>query len=619
MEDAMAETSTLPRQIEKFAAERPDRKALVEMGPNGEWVSTTWSGYWDSVRNLAKALIALGVQPGDGVALIGNNRRDWVICQMGISAAAAVPAPIYVTNTIEQVAYIVKHCRAKVAICDGQEQLDKYLAALDRGLIDVEHIITMDPVESDRGMVMSLADAISRGSREPDGEVERRMAAAKPDDLALLIYTSGTTGVPKGAMVTHRGIEAMARALIETYPEMREIDPGRYVSYLPLCHVAEQIFTNFVGLTVATETYFCADLAKIKDHLVAARPHLFFAVPRVWEKFEAALTANLLSATGIKAKLAAWARRVELESFKRSVETGKEVDTFQRRLANKLVISKIKSAIGLDQLLGAGSGAAPAAHSTLEFFASIGIPIHEGFGMTETTGMATANPLGRPRFGTVGQPLPGVEVRIAEDGEILLRGANMVSGYLYMPDKSKELWTDDGWLRTGDLGAIDEAGFLSITGRKKDLLITAGGKNVAPAEMENHLQGIPGVGQAVVVGDRQPYLCAVLALEEEALPDLCQAAGVPVASLADVAKNEKVRAFLADRVESDCNAKVARYQTIKKFEVLPHMLSVEGGELTPTMKVKRNVINDKYKAIIDGMYASGATSPEARQPAPPVQ
>jgi long-chain acyl-CoA synthetase len=614
----MAKTWTLPRQIAKFAAERPDRKALVEMSPDGNWVSTTWSEYWDAVRGLAKALIGLGVQPGDGVALIGNNRSDWVIAQMGISAAGAVPAPIYVTNTVEQVAYIVKHCRAKVAICDSQAQLDKYLLALDRGLIDVEHIITMDPVDAGREMVITLADAIARGSEEGDAEVERRMAAAKPDDLALLIYTSGTTGVPKGAMCSHRGIEAMGQALIETYPEMMEIDPSRYVSYLPLCHVAEQVFTNFVGLRVGSETYFCSDLAKIKDHLVAARPHLFFAVPRVWEKFEAALTTNLLSATGMKAKLAAWARRVELESFKRSVETGDAVDTFQRRLANKLVISKIKSAIGLDQLLGAGSGAAPAAHSTLEFFASIGVPIHEGFGMTETTGMATANPLGRPRFGTVGQPLPGVQVRIAEDGEILLRGANMVSGYLYMPDMTKELWTEDGWLRTGDLGAIDDDGFLSITGRKKDLLITAGGKNVAPAEMENHLQGIPGVGQAVVVGDRQPYLCAILALEEEALPDLCRAAGVPVAPLGEIAKNAKVRAFLADRVESDCNAKVARYQTIKKFEVLPHMLSVDGGELTPTMKVKRNVINEKYKGLIDGMYAADASKPVRAQQAPPA-
>ncbi len=613
----MSETWTLPGRIAELAAERPDQTALNEVGPDGEWVASTWSEYWDAVRKLGKGLIALGSKPGDAVALIGNNRRDWVISQMGISVAAGVPAPIYTTNTVDQVAYIVKHCGAKIAICDTRQQLDKYLAAVDRGLIDVQHIITMDEVEHERDIVTSLADVIARGSAEPDVELDRRMAAVKPDDLALLIYTSGTTGVPKGAMCTHKGIAAMGKSFIDTYPQMLEIDPSRYLSYLPLCHVAEQAMTNFMGLRAANETYFCADLAKVKDHLAVARPHLFFAVPRVWEKFEAALSGAFAQSTGLKAKLTAWARRVELESVKRSIETGKPVDSFQRRLANKLVISKITSAIGLEDLLGAGSGAAPAAESTLEFFASIGILIHEGFGMTETTGMATANPLGRPKFGSVGKALPGVEIKIADDGEILLRGPNMVAGYLDMPEETAALWTDDGWMRTGDLGALDEDGFLDITGRKKDLLITAGGKNVAPAEMESYLQSIPGVGQAVVVGDRQPYLCAILALEEEALPDLCKAAGVPTAPLADIASNERVRAFLADRVEADCNSKVARYQTIKKFEVLPHMLSVDGGELTPTMKVKRNIINDKYKAIIDAMYASGAAdAAKAQRPSP---
>ena len=598
----MNKTWTLPGQIARLARERPDRKALIEMGPDGDWVSTSWGEYWQTVRDLAKGLISLGMQSGDGVALVGNNRRDWVISQMGISAATGVPAPIYVTNTVDQVAYIINHCRAKIVICDNQEQLNKLLSALDRDLIKPEHIITMDALDSEHAMVTSLADVIVRGSSEPGNELDRRMAAVQPDDLALLIYTSGTTGVPKGAMCTHRGIETVGRAFIDTYPLNPEIDPGRYVSYLPLCHAAEQAFTNFVGLRSASETYFCADLTKIKDYLLTARPHIFFAVPRVWEKFEASLGAELTKAVGLKAKLAMWARRVELESAKQSMETGEVVNTFQRRLANTLVISKIKSAIGLDELIVAGSGAAPAALSTLKFFASVGILIHEGFGMSETNAMATFQPLGMPRFGTVGQALPGVEIRIADDGEILLRGPNMVPGYLYMPDKSNALYTDDGWMRTGDLGTLDEDGFLSITGRIKDLLITAGGKNIAPAEMENHLQGIPGVGQAIVVGDRQPYLCAILALEEETLPGLCKAAGVPVGPLAEIASNEKVRAFLADRIESDCNSKVARYQTIKKFEVLPHLLSVEGGELTPTMKVKRNIINVKYKAIIDGMY-----------------
>jgi len=599
----MNETWTLPGQIARLAVERPDRKALVEMGPDGRWVSTSWGEYWRAVHDLAKGLILLGMQSGDGVALVGNNRRDWVISQMGISAASGVPAPIYVTNTVDQMAYIVNHCRARVAICDNQEQLHKYLTALDSGLIELEHIITMDELDCQHPMVTSLAEVIVRGRSEPDDELNRRMAAVEPDDLALLVYTSGTTGVPKGAMCTHRGIDAMGQAFIDVLPQMLEIDPSRWVSYLPLCHAAEQAGTNFMGLLAANETYFCPDLAKIKDFLVAARPHFFFGAPRVWEKFEAALRAKLSAATGVKAMLAKWAMRVELEGARRSMETGKVVDTFKRRVANTLVISKIQQAIGLDQLIGAASGAAPTALSTLEFFASIGILIHEDYGMTEATGLATVQPLGMPRFGSVGQALPGVEVCIADDGEVLLRGPSMVSGYLHMPDESAALYTDDGWMRTGDLGTVDSDGFLSITGRKKDLLITAGGENVAPVAIESLLQGIPGVGQAVVVGDRQPYLCAILALEEEALPYLCKAAGVPVAPLAEIARNKRVIAFLNDRVESDCNSRVARYQTIKKFKVLAHMLSVEGGELTPTMKVKRNIINTKYKAIIDGMYA----------------
>ena len=308
------------------------------------------------------------------MALIGNNRRDWVISQMGISAAAAVPAPIYVTNTVDQVAYIVKHCRAKVAICDQQDQLDKYLAALDRGLIELDHIITMDPIESER----DNRDLTCRRhrSRRPgaDDEVERRMAAVQPDDLALLIYTSGTTGVPKGAMCTHRGIDAMGQAFVETYPELIEIDPSRYVSYLPSVPRRRADVHQLHGAARGQRNVLLCRPGEDQGPPGGGASAFFFAVPRVWEKFEAALGANLLTATGLKAKLTEWARRVELESSRASIETGKEVDTFQRRLANKLVISKIKSAIGLDELVGAGSGAAPAALSTLEFFASIGVP-----------------------------------------------------------------------------------------------------------------------------------------------------------------------------------------------------------------------------------------------------
>jgi long-chain acyl-CoA synthetase len=341
---------------------------------------------------------------------------------------------------------------------------------------------------------------------------------------------------------------------------------------------------------------------------------MFLAVPRVWEKFEAALRGRLAEATGLKAKLASWARTTELEAFKRELETGRPISSLPRNLANKLVISKIKGALGLDQLQGAFSGAAPISVSTLEFFASLGIPIHECYGMTETTAVATAPPHGRPRFGTIGKALPGVQVKIADDGEIMLKGDNMVKGYLRLPDKTAELYDEDGWMHTGDLGSIDEAGYITITGRKKDLIITAGGKNVAPAEMEGYLQSIPGVGQAVVVGDRQPYLSALIVLDPEALPELEVASQVSgLTDVATAARHPEVKAYIEQEMQQVCNAKVARYQTIKKIQILPHIFSVDGGELTPTLKVKRNIVNEKYAREIAAFYEGGAqVAPQPR-------
>jgi long-subunit acyl-CoA synthetase (AMP-forming) len=439
-----------------------------------------------------------------------------------------------------------------------------------------------------------------------DVDLDARLDAVKMDDVALLIYTSGTTGLPKGAMLTYRGIELIANAVREVFASLLETKT-RMVSYLPLCHAAEQGMTNFTGLAAQSETYFCSDLTRIKDFLVEVHPTLFLAVPRVWEKFEAALRGKLAEATGIKAKLASWARKTELEAFKKESETGQPVSSFSRSLANKLVISKIKEALGLDELQVALSGAAPISVSTLEFFASIGLPIHEGYGMTETSAFASVQPYGKLKFGTIGKPLPGVEAMIAEDGEIMLKGINMVKGYLRLPEKTAELYDEEGWMHTGDLGAIDADGYISITGRKKDLIITAGGKNVAPAEMEGYLQSIAGVGQAVVVGDRQPYLSALIVLDPEALPELEVASQIrDLSDVATAARNPKVKRFIEEEMELACNSKVARYQTIKKIHILPSVFSVDGGELTPTLKVKRNIVNEKYASEIAAFYAEGA-------------
>ena len=593
---------TMLSRIEGWAKSNGGDAAIHDRNPDGTWANTTWAGYWASIRRVGKGLMALGLQPNDCVAIVGANRRDWVICQHGINAAQGVPAPLYTTLLPEQMEYIIGNAQSKIVICDDQTQLDKYIS-IAKGESTIEHIVTMDDLGSSDPRVITLAALMEKGDSVDDAELDARLAAVQMDDVALLIYTSGTTGLPKGAMLTHRGIDLIANAVAEVFPSLLETKT-RAVSYLPLCHAAEQGMTNFAGLMVQAETYYCSDLTQIKDYLGEVHPTLFLAVPRVWEKFEAALRGKLAEATGIKAKLASWARQTELDAFKQEAATGRPVSSFSRNLANKLVISKIKDALGLDQLQVALSGAAPISVSTLEFFASIGLPIHEGYGMTETTAFASVQPYGKLRLGTIGKPLPGVEAMIADDGEILLKGINMVKGYLRLPEKTAELYDEEGWMHTGDLGAIDEDGYISITGRKKDLIITAAGKNVAPAEMEGHLQSIAGVGQAVVVGDRQPYLSALIVLDPEALPELEVASQISgLSDVATAARNPDVNRYIEEEMQEVCNSKVARYQTIKKIRILPTVFSVDGGELTPTLKVKRNIVNEKYASEIAAFYA----------------
>ncbi|MBX3274003.1 MAG: long-chain fatty acid--CoA ligase [Sandaracinaceae bacterium] len=599
----MTDRKTLVDQLAGWAAKRPDRQAIATK-VDGAWKTHTWSEYWTAVRETAKGLIALGHEVGECVAIVGDNRSEWVICQFGIMAARGVPAPIYTTNTEEQTAYIVSHSRAKIAICDGAAQLAKYLTCLEKGLMSVDKIVTMDALESKDERVMSLEALRALGREQDDAALEERLAALTEDETALLIYTSGTTGVPKAVTLEHGGMVMIGDSIIERMPPFAEEGVYRSVSYLPLCHVAEQLFTNFMHLNTGGQVYFCPDLKQIKDYLGDVRPTLFLGVPRVWEKFQAALEAKLAETGGLKGWLVGWARNKELACFKEEVATGRKVTGMGRNFANK-ILGGVREKLGLDQLIAAATGAAPISVGTLEFFASLGITIYEGFGMSETTGVATCGTFGKPRFGTVGTALAGVTVKIAEDGEILLKGRNMTRGYLHMPDKTEELIDPEGWLHTGDLGSLDEEGNLRITGRKKDLIITAGGKNVAPAEMEAYIKQIPGVGQAVVVGDRQAYLAALITLDPEGLPELTSKLGIANDGIAKIAKSAEVKKYLTAQIESECNAKVARYQTIKKFEVLPVEFSVEGDELTPTMKIKRNVVNEKYAANIAALYAGG--------------
>ncbi|MCA9521869.1 MAG: AMP-binding protein, partial [Myxococcales bacterium] len=448
----MGKRHTLVHQLADWAERRPDQPAIHGKDSSGSWKSYTWKEYYHTVRRVGRGLIALGAEHAECVAIVGDNRTEWVLSQFGMMGVGCVPAPIYPTNTPEQVAHILTNSEAKIAICDGAVQLEKFLEIHNSGMAKLTKIVTMDPIASDAEMVISFEQLLELGDGVVDAEFDARLEAIDPDETGLLIYTSGTTGVSKGVQLTNKGLVLIGKALVDRFPEFRE--PGRYVviSYLPLCHAAEQLFTNLMHLDTGGQCYFCGDLKQIKDFLTEVRPTVFLGVPRVWEKFEAALRSKLALATGIKAKLASWAMRTELEQFKRSVDAGEEIGSFKRRVANKLVIGKVKAALGLDRLIVAATGAAPISVATQEFFASLGICIYEGYGMSETTGVATVTRPKKPRFGTVGTPLDGVEVKIGDDGEILLKGETMTRGYLRMPEETEELLDDEGWLHTGDLG-----------------------------------------------------------------------------------------------------------------------------------------------------------------------
>ncbi len=596
---------TLVHRIASWAQDRRDTPALHDRSASGEWVSLTWAEYWTAVRETAKGLIALGHTAGECVAIVGANQSEWVIAQFGIMAARGVPAPIYVTNTAEQMAYIVKHSRARLAFVGDAEQLGKFREGIAAGWMELESILTLNPLEDG---LMTLSGLRALGREQDDAELDARLDALTDQETALLIYTSGTTGVPKAVTLNHRGMIQCGEGVVTHFPELKaQSESYRSVSYLPLCHIAEQVFTNLLHIVTGGKVFFCPDLKEIKDFLVSVRPTIFLGVPRVWEKFQAVLEGKLSAQTGFKGWLTAWALRTELAAFREETSTGRPASSLGRTLANKLVISKVKSALGLQDLAASATGAAPIGVETLEFFASLGITVYEGYGMSETTGIATCPVAGRPRFGTVGIALPGVELKIAEDGEVLMRGEMMTREYLHMPEQTAELLDADGWLHSGDLGSLDADGYLQITGRKKDLIITAGGKNVAPIELESYIKSIPGVGQAVVVGDRQPYLCALVTLDAESLHEIETRLGLS-GDLSTLAARPEVSAYIQAEIETRCNAKVARYQTIKKIDVLLTEFTVETGELTPTMKIKRNVVSEKYRDAIAAFYVGGTPS-----------
>lgn len=562
---------------------------------DGQWHALDWRAYRERVRATARGLMALGLGAGEHVVIIGFNRVEWFLADLGAIAAGGVPAGIYTTSSPEQCEWIARHCDARIAVVENEEHLAKFLAVRDR-LPALRAIVLMEG-ESDDPTVWAWPRMIALGATVPESRLEERLAAQRADDVCTLIYTSGTTGEPKAVMLTHDNLTWTAEAA----GKLIAIAPGDdAISYLPLSHIAEQITTLHGAMQHGACTWFAESMEKLGDNLREVRPHYFLGVPRVWEKMMERMQAAGASAPPAKRKLVRWARDLGLAGGYATQAGGRPPTLYA--VADALVFRKVRRAIGLDRARVLVTSAAPIAVSTLEFFLSLGMPICEVYGMSECTGPATISVPGAYHTGRAGRALPGTELRIAADGEICMRGRHVFAGYFNDSAGTADALDSDGWLHSGDIGTIDEFGYLRITDRKKELIITAGGENVAPQFVEGQLKSIPVVSQAVAVGDRQRYIAVLLTLDPQKIPLVAAEVGSPARDLMTAIQDERFLAYLQREIDR-VNARLARVQAVKRFAVIPNEFSIEGGELTPTMKLRRRVIAEKYGKEIAELYS----------------
>jgi long-subunit acyl-CoA synthetase (AMP-forming) len=586
-------TRTIPEVLDDVARLHGDGSAM-RVKRDGAWRETTWTEARAEARRIGRALIALGVQAGQGVVILGFNAPEWVLADVGAILAGACPAGIYTTSSKEQCQYVAHHCDAVVAFVDTREQAEKLLSEKER--LPALRTIVQWLGEPALG-VLRWSDLLALGDESHDAELALRIQAWKPDDVCTLIYTSGTTGNPKAVMISHHNLTWVAETTV-ALNAWSAADAG--ISYLPLSHIAEQILTIHGPMLAGSQITFAESVETMASTLAEARPTLFFGVPRVWEKIQAKMEAAGAASPPLRRRMARWARGVGLAGGYAS-QTGKGMP-LTYGLAKQLVFSKVRARLGLDRATLCVTSAAPISRSTLEFFLSLGIPILEVYGQSECTGPATVSTPARYRTGKAGWVLPGTEMKIADDGEVLIRGPHVFKGYLKDPEATAAAIDPDGWLHSGDIGAFDADGLLAITDRKKELLITSGGENVSPQAVEGQLLGIPVVAQAVVVGDRRKYLAALLTLDPERVAKEAEAAGSPARDVTTAATCATFRAHLKRQIDA-VNEKLARVQTVKTFVILPAELTVAGGELTPTMKLKRRVILAKYAKEIETLYA----------------
>jgi long-chain acyl-CoA synthetase len=593
MEERGTHSATLADLLPRAAEMYGDMPA-VRFKEGDEWVSRSFREVEETVRPLALGLVGLGVEKGDKVSILGNTRPEWSYCDFAALSIGAVVVPIYQTNSPEECQYVLENSDAKVVLVEDDEQLDKIRQIRDR-LPMLEHVIRMTGSSDDAISLEDLAGRAGGGAVE----WEQRWSSVTKADVCTFIYTSGTTGPPKGCVITHGNYRSMLDMVNET--SVIEEEDVTYL-YLPLAHsfaLLIQLGSFDLGATLA---YWERDPLKILPNLAEVKPTYFPSVPRIFEKIYTAASSGMEKEGGLKKAIFDWAIRVG-GRMREAERAGREPGFLLRRqyeFADKRVLSKIRGLFG-GRLRLAVSGAAPINPDILRFFDAAGVLVLEGWGMTETSTAATISSAEDFKIGTIGKPFPGCEIRIADDGEILVKGPNVFQGY-YKNDEATKETIVDGWLHTGDLGSIDGDGFIKITGRKKDIIITAGGKNITPANLENEIKQHPLVSQCVVVGDRQPYLVALITLDPEEAVAYAKEHGLPE-DPEQLSSNPEIRRSIEDHVDA-INEKFARVEQIKKIAILPRDLSQEGGELTPTLKVKRAVVAQKHAPEIEKLYAS---------------
>lgn len=591
---------TIPAMFRRTVERVGDRAALLHK-VDGKWEPITYSELAADVVNLARGLMELGLQPGDRVSLLAENRPEWAVTDLALTSLGAVNVPLYSTLPPPQVEYIVADSESVALIVSNQKQLDKALEIRDR-LPLLRYLISMDPPEKPVEGVMLFSEVVKIGAADPNAanEVRRRADAVQPDDLATIIYTSGTTGSPKGATLTHDNFISNAQS-VQTLVEIRPED--LFLSFLPLSHVFERMAGHYLPLTAGSTVAYAESIFTVQANMVELKPTVMASVPRLYESIHSRVTDGIAKQPGKKRKMAEWALGVGWAFHSKRVrgERAGLLTGLQYKLADRLVLQPLRARVTGDRLRFFISGGAPLPIKTAEFMVSVGLHILEGYGLTETSPVICVNRPEKTKLGTVGPPIPGVEVKIAGDGEILSRGPHIMRGYFNKPEETAQAIDADGWFHTGDIGVLDEEGYLKITDRKKDIIVLANGKNVAPQPIEAKVKASPLVANVVLFGDREPQIVALIVPDTDHLKQWARKQNLDTKDMPALLATTQVKKLY--RAEVDAMTRdLADFEKIRRVTLLPRDFSQESGELTPTLKIKRQVVAKNYESEIRAMY-----------------